>query len=72
MTDTDTGRSDLLLLMTIFLNGLRLIYQLHMLKKQLRNGEIMKENLDVSSAVRTLLILDRYVSEFINRLKKRR
>ena len=69
--DTDTTKSDWYLLMMVFLNGVRIIVQLHMLKKQLQKGEITKENLEISSAVRTLLKLDRYVSELLQNFKKK-
>lgn len=69
--DTDTTKSDCYLLIMLFLNGVRLIYQLHMLKKQAQMNSITKENLECSSAVTTLLKLDRYVSELLDRFKKR-
>lgn len=69
--DLDTIKSDWYLIAMIFLNGVRLCYQLHTLKKQLQKGMITKENLEVSSAVTTLLKLDRYVSESLERIKKR-
>lgn len=69
--DIDTGKLDWRLLIIIFLNGVKLIYQLHMLKKQAQRGEITKESLETSLAVTTLLKLDRYVSEYLDRLKKR-
>lgn len=69
--DTDTTKSDWYLLMMVFLNGVRLIYQLHTLKKEIKNGTIMKENLDISYPVTTLLKLDRYVSELLTRFKKK-
>lgn len=46
--DTDIGKSDWQLLIIIFLNGVRLIYQLHMLKKQAQKQQITKENLEIS------------------------
>lgn len=69
--DIDTIKSDWYLTAMIFLNGVRLCYQLHTLKKQVQNGTIMKENLDVSYPVTTLMKLDRYVSELLDRLKKK-
>lgn len=69
--DIDTIKSDWYLIAMIFLNGVRLCYQLHTLKKQVQNGTITKENLDVSYPVTTLLKLDRYVSEILERIKKR-
>ena len=69
--DTDIGKSDWYLLIMIFLNGVRLISQLHTLKKQVQNQEITKENLEISSAVTTLLKLDRYASEYLDRLKRK-
>lgn len=69
--DTNITKSDWQLLIIIFLNGVKLIYQLRTLKKQLKNGEITKENLEISSATTTLLKLDRYVSEFLQKLKNK-
>ena len=69
--DTDTTKSDWYLIAMIFLNGVRLCYQLHMLKKQVQNGQIMKENLETSFPVTTLLKLDRYVSEILDRIKRK-
>lgn len=69
--DTDITKSDWYLLIMIFLNGARIIVQLHMLKKQLQKGTITKENLECSSAVTTLLKLDRYVSEVLTNFKKK-
>lgn len=68
--DTDTGKSDWSLVIAIILTGCRLIFQLHTLKKQARNQQITKENLEISSAVVTLVKLDRYVSEFLENLKR--
>lgn len=69
--DTDITKSDWYLIAMIFLNGVRLCAQLRMLKKQAQNGTITKENLDVSYPVTTVLKLDRYVSELLERFKKR-
>lgn len=69
--DTDISKSDWYLAIMIFLNGVRIIVQLHMLKKQAQKGEITKENLEISSAVKTLIKLDRYASEYLENIKKR-
>lgn len=69
--DTDIIKSDWYLIAMIFLNGVRLCYQLHTLKKQVRNGTITRENLETSYPVTTLLKLDRYASELLDRLKKK-
>lgn len=68
--DTDTTKSDWYLVIMIFLNGVRLFCQLHTLKKQLKNGTITKEKVETSCVVTTLLKLDRYVSEILERFKK--
>ena len=69
--DTDITKSDWYLLIMIFLNGVRLIAQLRTLRKQAQTHQITKESLEISSAVTTLLKLDRYASEFLENLKKR-
>lgn len=69
--DTDTISAEFYLIAMIFLNGVRLCIQLLTLRKQLRNGTITKENLDVSYPVTTLLKLDRYVTETLERYKKK-
>lgn len=69
--DTDITKSDFSLVMIIFLNGVKLIWELHTLKKAIKNGMIMKENLDISYPVRTLIKLDRYVSELLDHYKKK-
>ena len=71
MTDTDITKSDWYLVMMVFLTGVRLIYQLHTLRKEIKNGTIMKENLETSYVVTTLVKLDRYVSEILTRFKKK-
>lgn len=69
--DTNIIKSDLYLAIMIFTSVMRLLIQLHILKKQARNHQITKESLDTSSAVRTLLKLDRYASELLTNFKKR-
>lgn len=69
--DTDITKSDWYLIAMIFLNGVRLCAQLHTLRKQAQNGTITKERLETSYAVTTLLKLDRYVTELLERFKKR-
>lgn len=69
--DTDTISAEFYLIAMIFLNGVRLCIQLLTLRKQLRNGTITKENLDISYPVTTLLKLDRYVTEILERYKKK-
>lgn len=69
--DTDTISAEFYLIAMIFLNGVRLCIQLLTLRKQVRNGTITKENLDVSYPVTTLLKLDRYVSEILEKYKKK-
>lgn len=69
--DTDIIKSDLYLATMIFLSVIRLLIQLHTLKKQARTHQIMKENLETSSAVRTLVKLDLYASELLTNFKKR-
>lgn len=69
--DTDITKSELYVAIMIFLSGLRLIVQLHTLKKQALTGRITKENLEISSAVTTLVKLDKYVSEHLENLKNR-
>lgn len=69
--DTDIIKSDWYLLTLIFLNGCKIILELHTLKKAIRNGTITKENLEISPAVRTLIKLDRYVSEVLENYKKK-
>lgn len=69
--DTDTISAEFYLIAMIFLNGVRLCIQLLTLRKQLQNGTITKENLDVSYPVTTLLKLDRYVTEILERYKRK-
>lgn len=69
--DTDTISAEFYLIAMIFLNGVRLCIQLLTLRKQVRNGTITKENLDVSYPVTTLLKLDRYVTEILERYKRK-
>lgn len=69
--DTNITKSDFSLVMIIFLNGVKLIWELHTLKKAIKNGTIMRENLDISYPVRTLIKLDRYVSELLDHYKKK-
>lgn len=69
--DTDIIKSDWYLATLIFLNGVKIIWELHMLKKAIKNGTITKENLEISSPVRTLIKLDRYVSELLLNFKKK-
>lgn len=69
--DTNIIKSDWYLAIMIFTSVLRLLIQLHTLKKQARTHQITKESLEISSAVRTLVKLDRYVSELLTNFKKR-
>lgn len=69
--DIDTTKSDWYLVMMIFFSGVRFFFQLHTLKKQLKTNQITRESLDTSCVVRSLLLVDRCVSELLERLKKR-